>query len=171
MDGSVWRRWLGGLLIACLVLATVWAGLRWVNSAENTPATGAEISSLKLDYQTLRSRTDSAGGNWLRTLNSRMKDVQGDLTWNGVLQRGVMRFINLPSPKGKQRYQLWIHDSRSPDGKPVLGAVLESGSGKQELFVAIQADKTVLEPFKFVLSMGEAGASEADGQIMLMVQP
>ena len=170
MDGSVWRRGAGWLLAMLVALSIVWVAMRWLNPA--APVLGeAEVSSLKAEYQQLRDRTDSVSGSWLRTLNSRVKDVQGDLIWNPTVQKGMMRFINLPAPGNKLGYQLWIHDSRASDGEPVLGAVLESGSGKQELFVAIAAEKPVLEPFKFVLTLGESGAAEADGQIMLMVQP
>lgn len=170
MDDSVWRRGIFWLLAGLLILAAGWATMRWLNPV--APVLGeAEVSSLKAEYQQLRDRTDSVSGSWLRTLNTRVKDVQGDLIWNPTLQKGMMRFINLPKPGGKQRYQLWIHDSHAPDGKPVLGAVLASGSGNQELFVAVAAEKPVLEPFKFVLTLGEPDVAEADGQIMLMVQP
>lgn len=170
MDDSVWRRGLIWVLAVLLILTVAWFAMRWLNP--DAPVLGeAEASSLKAEYQQLRNRTDSVSGSWLRTLNTRVKDVQGDLIWNPTVQKGMMRFINLPKPGGKQRYQLWIHDSRAPDGKPLLGAVLASGSGKQELFVALAADKPVLEPFKFVLTLGEPGATEAESQIMLMVQP
>ena len=170
MDDYVWRRVLSWLLIVLFILAAVWFAMRWLNPV--APVLGeAEVSSLKAEYQQLRNQADSVSGSWLRTLNTRVKDVQGDLIWNPTMQKGMMRFINLPAPSGKQHYKLWIHDSRAGDGKPVLGAALTSGSGKQELFVAIAAEKPVLEPFKFVLTMGEQDAAEADSQIMLMVQP
>jgi len=57
------------------------------------------------------------------------------------------------------------------DGQPILGAELQSVSGKQELFAVITPQKAVVEPFKFVLTMGEAAHSQPDSQIMLMVQP
>ena len=169
MDDSVWQRWTWRGLAFLVIIVAIWLALPWFNPKETVPSTiGA---SLKSDYQFLRNRTDSVGGNWLRTLNPRMKDVQGDLIWNSTLQEGVMRFINLPAPKKNQRYLLWVHDSRAADGKPLLGAELESGSGKQELFAAISTKTPVTEPFKFVLTLNKADQTLADGQILLMVQP
>ncbi|MGB1010349.1 MAG: hypothetical protein ACPGVP_11535 [Thiolinea sp.] len=170
MDGSVWRKWALGGLVFLVIMTMTWTIIRWANSEASEPS-AIETSSLKFNYQLLRGRSDSIGGNWLRTLNPKMKDVQGDLIWNSALQEGVMRFINLPAPGKDQRYRLWIHDSRATDGQPLLGAELDAGSGKQELFAAITAKASVMEPFKFVLTLGKTELTQPDDQIMLMVQP
>ncbi len=170
MSVSVGRSRLVWLWVLLFIGGVVWAMLLWLQPFAPVQGT-AEVSSLQAEYQQLRARSESVGGSWLRTLNPRMKDVQGDLTWNPELQKGMMRFINLPAPARKQRYRLWIHDSRAPDGQPLLGAVMAAGSGKQTLFAAIVAPQPVLEPFKFVLTMGATEADDAVEQIMLMVQP
>ena len=170
MDGLVWRKCFGGVLVFLLAVSVVWAAVQWSESNRGE-SSGVEESSLKLSYQILQGRPESMGGHWLRTLNPRMRDVQGDLIWNAEEQQGVMRFIKLPDPKKGEHYRLWIHDSRSVDGKPVSGAVLNSGSGKQELFVAITAQAHVSEPFKFVLTMEPKEGVPSAEQIMLMVQP
>ena len=170
MNGSVWRKWLWGGLIFLLLISVAWTAAHWSgDDADKLP--DVEEFSLKFNYQIMRESRGSVGGSWLRTLNPRMKDVQGDLVWSTAEQKGVMRFINLPKPDKGFRYHLWIHDSRSKDGQPVSGAILNAGSGKQELFVSIEAQAKVAEPFKFVLTMEDAADKQQPEQILLMVQP
>lgn len=172
MDSPFVRKWLSILVIILLICAGAWGFLRWSDSqAMMVVMAGSKAQNLKGSYLELRDQSDSVGGHWLRTLNPLMKDVQGDLIWNNRLQRGVMRFLNLPNPRRGQRYHLWIYDSKASLAPPILGATLHRGSGKFERFVAIKAERPVIEPFKFLLTMSTAEEQPEDDAIMLMAQP
>lgn len=134
------------------------------------PASTVATNNLNDIYQQLLKDPKSIGGNWLRTLNPALQDVQGDLVWNTEQQRGVMRFVNLPDPAKDKLYKVWIYDSRRPANSPVLGASLSKGSARQELFAVISADETVADPYKFVLTQ-EAANGFGEATILLMVQP
>ena len=172
MNDSVWKKGLAALLFVCVVLLSIWTISHWLTVGRHQVDDDSEVLSSKLSYQRLRNKNESIGGNWLRTLNPRVRDVQGDLIWNESLQQGVMRFINLPDPGKGFEYFLWVYDSHAKASQPVLAAVMARGAGKQEIFVDIEPDEAITKPYKFVLTMEASGQREpTDDSIMLMVQP
>ena len=166
MTNTHWHYWLLGI---ALVLALLW-GVNLVN--HNRGNAQAESSTTELDQlrTTLLADTTSLRGNWLRTLNPLVQDVQGDLVWNKQQQQGVMRFINLPNPNTGKYYQLLIYDTHSVDSKPISGAVLHTGSGKTETLNAISPQTHITEPYKFELVLRSDNVDEKP-QLLLMVQP
>ena len=171
MDVPVWKKRLFALLLFVVILLGAWTLFNW-NSVHSQEDNDPQRLSSRMSYQILRDKADSIGGNWLRTLNPMVKNVQGDLIWNKTLQNGVMRFINLPDPMKGFEYLLWIYDSRNEAGSPILGATLAEGAGKQELFVDFKPVAEVIQPYKFVLTMDKVGQRQPDDEsIILMAQP
>lgn len=164
--GYRWRYWLYSLSSALLLAVIAWFGLNYFSRVAAEPATG-DLAELR---ESLLADPASVRGNWLRTLNPGIQDVQGDLVWNAEKQQGVMRFIDLPNPKRGMFYQLWLYDARGENSAPVSGATFRRGSGDGEWLELINTDTEVLEPYKFELKM-EAGDGAKPGQILLMVQP
>ena len=164
-SNGIWRYGLY-VLIAALLLVALGFGVRHWEPAQASADNG-ELSVLR---ERLLSDSSSVRGNWLRTLNPLVQDVQGDLVWNSTQSQGVMRFVDLPAPAAGQFYQLWLYDTRSADGVPVSGAVVRNGAGKGEWFAAIKTEKMVLAPFKFELHL-HADKSAEKSQLLLMVQP
>ena len=156
--------WLAAGIAVLLLLATVIFAPNLFGRATDANAEG--LASLR---ETLRSDPTNIRGNWLRTLNPKMRDVQGDLVWSPAKQEGVMRFINLPAPPANSHYQLWLYDSHSIKA-PVSGAKFSQGSGKGEWFAAIYPETHIETPYKFELKLAPDN-TDTPQQIMLMVQP
>ncbi|MEE9304092.1 MAG: anti-sigma factor [Thiotrichaceae bacterium] len=111
--------------------------------------------------------------HWLRTLNPLVKETDGDLIWNTDLQKGLMRFVNLPKLKEGQYYHLWIYDLHQSTEKPVSGGVFASIKGSREKFyVPIIPEQEIIQPFKFLLTMGNLGDKTfSRSQSLLLAQP
>ena len=157
-------------LITILSIAMLITGL--VLFADQLKGAQAETSpdGLKELRISLLADPSSVSGNWLRTLNPDMKNVQGDLVWNSTQQQGVMRLLDLPKPKAGTFYQLWLYDALGGNQEPVSGGILQQGSGKTELFAPIKTTTVVQEPYKFELKL-QTNNYSANGKILLMVQP
>jgi hypothetical protein len=164
-SNGIWRYGLYAL-VAALLLVALGFGMRHWEPAQAS-ANNGDLSVLR---ERLFSDPSSVRGNWLRTLNPLVQDVQGDLVWNSTQSQGVMRFVDLPAPATGQFYQLWLYDTRSADGVPVSGAVVRNGVGKGEWFAAIKTERAVITPFKFELHL-HADKSAEKSQLLLMVQP
>lgn len=163
-----WQYWPAGLAVVLLLALLLAVGFvpRYFAHAQTDSAIG-DLSQLR---KTLLAEPASVRGNWLRTLNPSVQDVQGDLVWNAAKQQGVMRFLNLPEPANGTFYQLWVYDSRSETGTPISGAVFHQGSGTGEWLTPIQTQTPVSEPYKFELKL-EVDDNRGAAQILLMVQP
>ncbi len=158
-----WQYWLfTGLLLA----TAVWLGLNYFSRVQAETAPG-ELAELR---EALLADPASLRGNWLRTLNPLIQDVQGDLVWNAEKQQGVMRFVELPEPKRNTFYQLWLYDARGESSEPISGATFRRGSAKGEWLLPIKTETEVREPYKFELKL-EMDEGKQPGQILLMVQP
>ena len=164
-SNGIWRYGLY-VLIAALLLVALGFGVRTWEPVKARVDSG-ELPALR---EHLLADPSSVRGNWLRTLNPLVQDVQGDLVWNSTQSQGVMRFVNLPAPAAGQFYQLWLYDTRSADGVPVSGAVVHTVANKGEWFAAIKTEQAVTTPFKFELHLG-ADKSAEKSQLLLMVQP
>lgn len=152
------------LLLLLAVLAFYIAQQLRVVQADTTPSDLQELRA------TLLADPASLRGNWLRTLNPKVQDVQGDIVWNSAQQQGVMRILNLPKPPSGSYYQLWLFDTQKSADEAVSGAVLRQGVGDEELLTPIEPGEEVLEPYKFELHLQHTDAT-LESQILLMVQP
>ncbi|OQX12469.1 MAG: hypothetical protein BWK73_14785 [Thiothrix lacustris] len=164
-SGSSRKNWLIiSLLLLTLVAAIALALPHFRDVQANTAADGMA----ELREQLLADPT-SVSGNWLRTLNPIVKNVQGDLVWNSAQQQGVLRIRDLPKPKAGHFYQLWLYDALGNTRDGVSGGVLTQGVGREELFRRIVTDAPVQEPYKFEFKL-HTNQTDA-GQLLLMVQP
>lgn len=161
-----WHYWLLGLVV---ILSLLWAGSLVTRDVAQVQADSSDSSLSQLRGQLLADAA-SLRGSWSRTLNPLVQEVQGDLVWNATQQQGVMRFVRLPQPADGAFYQLWLHDSRSSDGKPISGAVLQQSPTLAEWFAPIKHREKVLEPYKFELVLVTGKPGDAP-QLLLMVQP
>ncbi|UOG92356.1 MAG: anti-sigma factor [Candidatus Thiothrix sulfatifontis] len=164
-SGTSRKNW----LIISLLLLGLFAGIvlalpHFRDVHANTSADGMA----ELREQLLADPT-SISGNWLRTLNPIVKDVQGDLVWNSAQQQGVLRIRDLPKPKAGHFYQLWLYDALGNARQGVSGGILTQGVGREELFTRIVTDVPVQEPYKFEFKLHNNQTD--NGQILLMVQP
>ena len=160
------KQWVMLLLAAIVVVA----GVAWqvfLPSARDTASTGDKLHDL---YAALQANPGSIHGNWLRTLNPAVQNVQGDLVWNSEQQRGVIRISDLPNPKQGYVYQLWMYDVKSPSSSPVSAGIYQRGSGKQEIFLPVAPQVAVQTPYKFEMKLTK-GTATPQGQILLMMQP
>lgn len=163
-SGKAWL-WPAGIALIVLLLFSA------INFIPNllSPPTTPTVNGVAELYTNLRADPSSIRGNWLRTFNPRVQDVQGDLVWSPRQQQGVMRFINLPAPPSGRFYQLWLYDARNTQ-TPVSGAIFRKGSGKSDWYKAIYPETQVASPYKFELKL-ESDNNKTPPQLMLMVQP
>jgi hypothetical protein len=162
----VWQNALFAIAILGLLAVALLSANRYFGWTQPQLPVG-ELAGL---HQTLLADSKSVRGNWLRTMNPLIQDVQGDLVWNSASQQGVMRLVNLPAaPKGNF-YQLWMYDTRNLQGKPVSAAIFREGAVGQhnELFIPLKPASQVIDPFKFELRLHSE--TNDSSQILLMVQ-
>ena len=135
----------------------------------------AYMAKQKDEWQSLLKEEQSVHLHWLRTLNPSIKDTDGDLIWNTGLQKGLMRFINLPKSKGSLYYHLWIYDLHQSQNKPVSAGVFKFAGhsrGNNQLYVPIVPAQTVQNPFKFLLTIGnKSDKTFSRSQSLLLAQP
>lgn len=166
-DGA-WKNWLVTGIAALLLLGLTGYVLHVFRQGNAQPL-AADLQQLRT---LLLAAPASTQGNWLRTLNPQVRDVEGDLVWNSERQQGVLRIANLPQPRAGSLYRLWLYDTHSLDGTPVPGAVLEQGAGRDSVLVPIQTATQVVDPYKFVLTEEpDTQGSRPAGKVLLMVQP
>lgn len=158
-----------GLLAALFLLvliAVVQASYRWWVPSQSVLSEGTAQ-----DYVELKKAANTKGGNWLRTLNSDIQEVRGDLLWNSDNQVGMMRLVNLPNPTTGYQYHIWAYDSHRPSDQPISIAVLDRGSGQQEWFVPLTASESMPSPYKFELTLEPVDTQQtANPLVLLMVQ-
>lgn len=158
-----------GLLAALFLLvliAVVQASYRWWIPSQSVLSEGTAQ-----DYVELKKTPNTKGGNWLRTLNSDIQEVRGDLLWNSDNQAGMMRLVNLPNPTTGYQYHIWAYDSHRPSDQPISIAVLDRGSGQQEWFVPLTASESMPSPYKFELTLEPVDTQQtANPLVLLMVQ-
>lgn len=82
--------------------------------------------------------------------------VSGEVLWNSELQRGVMRFVDMPiNDPAESQYQLWIIDP-ARDDEPIDGGVFDVAESG-EILIPINAKLKVLEPAAFAITVEKPG--------------
>ncbi len=129
-------------------------------------------SEKKSEWASLLSDEGTVYLHWLRTLNPIVSKTDGDLIWNTHLQKGLMRFVNLPELKNGQYYRLWVYDLQLSTEKPVSAAAFMGSKDKQEFYTDILPEKPLSQPFKFLLTVGAKGdESFSHSKSLLLAQP
>ncbi|SEA50347.1 hypothetical protein SAMN05660964_01749 [Thiothrix caldifontis] len=166
-SGTSHTNWLIILLISVALLTVLFFTIPQFRKVQADTASTTDLAVLR---ENLLADPTSVSGNWLRTLNPIVKDVQGDIVWNNTQQQGVLRIRDLPKPKAGTFYQLWLYDARNHAGEGIAGSKVEQGTGHEALLTLIKTDTLVQEPYKFEFKLQTAEGAH-NGQILLMVQP
>ncbi|MCZ8131167.1 MAG: hypothetical protein O9284_07665 [Steroidobacteraceae bacterium] len=83
--------------------------------------------------------------------------VSGEVIWDGVTQRGYMRFAGLrPNDRLLEQYQLWIFDAERDERYPVDGGVFDVDA-TGEVVIPIRAKLGVGRPVLFAVTVERRG--------------
>lgn len=148
------RRWWAGALpwaiAACAVFAallSIWGG---------TSANG-ELGGPRDAIRAVASAADAFTVEWADWDKPEVAGVLGSVTWSESMQRGVMKFTNLPANDPSQaQYQLWIIDDRGL-GQRVNGAIFNGATGTYE--VVIQPSIAVRNAAMFAVTIEQPGGT------------
>jgi hypothetical protein len=106
---------------------------------------------------------DVIRANWIDPAKPDDSQPRGDIVWDGLNQRGYMRFNTLPanSPK-KEQYQLWIFDTAQDDRYPIDGGVFDIEAARLDsetgaYIVPIRAKLRVVQPTMFAVTIEKPG--------------
>lgn len=154
-----------GLVFALLILGLQAAYRWWI------PSSSALIEATVQQYTELKQESGTKGGSWLRSLNTDIQAVQGDLLWNSEQQVGMVRLVNLPNPKLGYQYHIWAYDAHRAADQAISMLVLDRGSGQQEWYLPLTASESIQNPYKFELRL-EPNTAQAITKplVLLMVQ-
>ena len=135
------------ITLACLVLV---AFQFWPRESPSPPSIVARRAEM------LASAPDVLEVKWGPGLHPFDEEVTGDVVWSNSLQRGYLRFTNMPvNDPGVEQYQLWIIDPQRDD-EPIDGGVFDiSKSG--EVIVPIDAKLDVISPQAFAVTIEKPG--------------
>jgi Anti-sigma-K factor rskA len=156
-------QWLGWAVagLACVALAvTLWTTRQNpTDIAKNTPTPTItpkiELTPAQEREQLLASAKDAVQTNWSDFNPKEPKNVQGDVVWSNSLQKGFVRFRNLPAnDKTKETYQVWIFDKSQKN--PVSGGVFDVGKDG-EIIVPIDSALKIQEPAMVGITVEKPG--------------
>jgi hypothetical protein len=110
-------------------------------------------------FTTVAAKADAvklAWSDWSdATVACEKPGVKGELVWADSIQKGVMRFANLPVLDAtKEKYQLWIIDSRGMEQR-ISGGVFNSTAG--ECYVVIEPGIEVDRAAAFAITIERPG--------------
>jgi len=140
--------------MACsLLLALQWLPL---NSPQN-PSIAEQRTEL------IATSADLIEAPWTPGTHPFKQQVSGDVVWSNTLQKGYLRFTNMPvNDPATEQYQLWIIDPQRDD-KPIDGGVFDiSKSG--EVIVPINAKLGVVNPQAFAVTIEKPGGVVVSSQ-------
>ena len=160
--------WLTALLVLFLLISLILLGNLAYKKWFAEPSQQKNQSALVIQQQLILNQTDVINTNWLHTLNPLVKNVEGQIAWSNLLQKGVMEFIGLPEIKDNQKYQLWIYDLTGKDTKPIFSTEF-SESSSETLLLPFSSKELIKSPFKFELKLKTEG--EETSQPLFLAQP
>ncbi|SKA75270.1 hypothetical protein SAMN02745130_01496 [Thiothrix eikelboomii] len=158
---------LAGIIFVLLVFGGQLAYREWI------PSSSVITTATAQQYTELKQASGTKGGSWLRSLNTDIQAVQGDLLWNSAQQLGMVRLVNLPDPKLGYQYHIWAYDAHRPSDQPISVLVLDRGSGQQEWYLPLTAPESIPNPYKFELTLEPLATqpqASAKPLVLLMVQ-
>ncbi|PWQ98808.1 hypothetical protein [Leucothrix arctica] len=121
------------------------------------------------DY--LLAQSDALNINWMRTLNSIAKDIKGDIVWSTSIQKGIMRFVNLPKLPSDRQYHLLAYDLQSSSQDPIsIVKFTPEIKVPTEMLVPFTTDRTIGKPYKFMVMLDYKDSSLTD-EPLLLAQP
>ncbi len=144
-------QWLGWAVagLACIALAiTLWTTRQNPTLVAVNPTPTAtpklELTPAQEREQLLASAKDAVQSNWGDFNPKDPKNVQGDVVWSNSLQKGFVRFRNLPAnDQNKETYQVWIFDKSQKN--PVSGGIFNINKDG-EAVIPIDSALKIQEP-------------------------
>lgn len=107
--------------------------------------------------QLLAAAPDAIQKSWTDFNPKQPRNIQGDVVWSNSLQKGYIRFQNLPiNDKTRETYQLWIFDSNQNAKTPVDGGVFDIDANG-DVIVPIDAKIKVGKPTMFAVTSEKPG--------------
>ena len=155
-----------------VLLMVMFVAVLVIQKSKSSSVDSHDGLAMKANRDKLLSEKDTLHLNWLRTLNPIVSKTEGGLVWNSHLQKGYMRFVNLPLLKGGQYYQLWVYDLQLSTNHPVSAAIFKTRKGRQEWFMEITPEEKLQQPFKFLLTIASDDNKQLNlSQSLLLAQP
>ena len=140
--------------MACSLLLT----LQWLPL--NSPQT---TSFAEQRTELIATSADLIEAPWTPGTHPFKKQVSGDVVWSNALQKGYLRFTNMPvNDPAVEQYQLWIIDPQRDD-KPIDGGVFNI-SKAGEVIVPINAKLGVVDPQAFAVTIEKPGGVVVSSQ-------
>ena len=95
---------------------------------------------------------------WTPTTDSAATGASGEVLWDPVSQRGIMRFVGMSAnDRERWQYQLWIFDAERDERYPVDGGVFDIPSGRGEVLIPIRARLEVTKAVLFAVTVEPPG--------------
>ncbi len=162
---SVWN-WAGWAIAAaaCIALAinlwlprTTESPVLTNNQAPSTPTAPPLPGLSEQRQQFLASAPDLVQENWAEANPKEPRNIEGDIVWSNALQKGFVRFRNLPvNDKTRETYQLWIFDANQNEKTPIDGGVFDVDANG-DVIVPINAKLKVQKPTMFAVTKEKPG--------------
>jgi anti-sigma-K factor RskA len=107
--------------------------------------------------QLLAAAPDAVQSSWTDIDPKKPRKVVGDVVWSNALQKGYLRFQNLPvNDKTKETYQLWIFDENQSAETPIDGGVFDVDENG-DVIVPIDPKIKVQKPTMFAVTAEKPG--------------
>ena len=107
--------------------------------------------------QLLTAAPDAVQSSWADFSPKQPFNIKGDVVWSNSLQKGYIRFQNLPvNDKTRETYQLWIFDANQNAKTPVDGGVFDIDANG-DVIVPIDAKINVRKPTMFAVTAEKPG--------------
>lgn len=150
VSGSSWLGW------TVAAAATLVAAMGWLR-----PPTQRVDNPIPVVQQ--RSQLINEQGtmvlNWSSGPDPAGTSIQGDVVWNGKLQKGFIRFRGAaPNDPSREQYQLWIFDKQRAD-YPVDGGVFDVANPDPttgDIIIPIDAKLKVFDPALFAVTIEQS---------------
>jgi anti-sigma-K factor RskA len=170
---SPWS-WLGWAVagFACIALAVNVYLTRLpgkdIATVTPTPTAVREETATELREKLIASAPDVVRINWGDIDPKKPKNIEGDVVWSNSLQKGYLRFRNIPvNDKSKETYQLWIFDEKQKH--PVDGGVFDADKSG-EIVIPIDAKIKVEKPTLFAVTAEKpGGVVVSDREVVMAV--
>ncbi len=105
----------------------------------------------QLGAAAIETSPDLVKATWGDWDNPEIKGVKGEVAWSDTAQSGLMKFSGLPAlDEAKERYQLWIIDSRGMEQR-ISGGVFNGGPG--EIVIPIKPGIQVVGAAAFAITI------------------
>lgn len=152
-NSLVWSGWVAAA--ACLMVAVVLA----VRVSNSSTIAATAPSALLAQVAAAPDAVRLNWGDWaLEGQGPEHAGVTGEVIWSDALQRGVMRFTNLPAnDRTREQYQLWIVDAERGMSQRISGGVFDGSTG--EVIVPIEPRLMVKKAAAFAVTIEQPGGT------------